>query len=407
MKNKKKMSSGITLIALVVTIIVLLILAGISITMLSGNNGILQRATQSKEETRGGAVQEQRDLWIVEQTSDQYVKTQSAKSLSILLNELGPNGQKLLTVDEIDTINETGQITIGSRTIVFKEILTIGSEYDKGNIKIGDKINYSANGTDNWIVFGKDNDGNVLLTTEIPVGSFSAEWKKENWFTWETDLDKACEDYSGTIQGKEIKARSIRIEDINRVTGFTEPTWKKYKLTTDEDGNGQYANGKINHYYPDEKSKTFVKATIDTTTDESESTDIPAREFFSNTYNYQQSEEEYKFSYNKDGIWTTETIDLTKNLKNVKNMKYVIGESGSYMQYYVASRSVSVGSDCTLFNGGWVGNGYVSTYGASFCYTNYNGVGVAYGPLDWGLRPIVELPSEIQVGVTNGTFDIK
>ena len=48
MKNNKKMSGGITLIALVVTIIVLLLLAGISIAMLSGNNGILQRATEAK-----------------------------------------------------------------------------------------------------------------------------------------------------------------------------------------------------------------------------------------------------------------------------------------------------------------------------------------------------------------------
>ena len=42
MKNNK----GITLIALVVTIIVLLILAGVSIAMLTGQNGILNRASQ-------------------------------------------------------------------------------------------------------------------------------------------------------------------------------------------------------------------------------------------------------------------------------------------------------------------------------------------------------------------------
>ena len=45
--NETKKDSGITLIALVVTIIVLLILAGISIMMLTGNNGILQK-TKSK-----------------------------------------------------------------------------------------------------------------------------------------------------------------------------------------------------------------------------------------------------------------------------------------------------------------------------------------------------------------------
>ena len=45
-----KRSKGITLIALVVTIIVLLILAGISISMLMGQNGILNRAAESKRE---------------------------------------------------------------------------------------------------------------------------------------------------------------------------------------------------------------------------------------------------------------------------------------------------------------------------------------------------------------------
>lgn len=44
-------NKGITLIALVITIIVLLILAGVSIAMLTGENGILNQANQAKEET--------------------------------------------------------------------------------------------------------------------------------------------------------------------------------------------------------------------------------------------------------------------------------------------------------------------------------------------------------------------
>ena len=47
MRNQK----GITLIALVITIIVLLILAGVSIAMLTGDNGILTRANDAKEDT--------------------------------------------------------------------------------------------------------------------------------------------------------------------------------------------------------------------------------------------------------------------------------------------------------------------------------------------------------------------
>ncbi len=50
-EHKKNKISGITLIALVVTVIVLLILAGISVSMLSGNNGIINKAGSAKEQT--------------------------------------------------------------------------------------------------------------------------------------------------------------------------------------------------------------------------------------------------------------------------------------------------------------------------------------------------------------------
>ncbi len=54
MKNQK----GVTLIALVITIIVLLILAGVSIAMLTGDNGILTQANKSQVSTIEGNVKE-------------------------------------------------------------------------------------------------------------------------------------------------------------------------------------------------------------------------------------------------------------------------------------------------------------------------------------------------------------
>ena len=53
MRNK-----GITLIALVVTIIILLILFGITITMLTGENSILKNASKSKEENEYAGINE-------------------------------------------------------------------------------------------------------------------------------------------------------------------------------------------------------------------------------------------------------------------------------------------------------------------------------------------------------------
>lgn len=58
MGNHFKQKKGITLIALVITIIVLLILAGISISMLSGDNGILQKTTTAKENTEKSQIEE-------------------------------------------------------------------------------------------------------------------------------------------------------------------------------------------------------------------------------------------------------------------------------------------------------------------------------------------------------------
>ncbi len=51
-------NNGITLIALVVTIIVLLILAGVSISMLTGQNGILNRVAEAKDKSEESETKE-------------------------------------------------------------------------------------------------------------------------------------------------------------------------------------------------------------------------------------------------------------------------------------------------------------------------------------------------------------
>ena len=58
MKNLKK-ENAITLIALVITIIVLLILAGVAISMLSGENGLLNQAARAKTTTEEKSTEEQ------------------------------------------------------------------------------------------------------------------------------------------------------------------------------------------------------------------------------------------------------------------------------------------------------------------------------------------------------------
>ena len=68
-KNREK---GITLIALVVSIIVLLVLAGVSISMLTGQNGILTRAAESKGKTEEAEKQENERMQGYEDTVREY-----------------------------------------------------------------------------------------------------------------------------------------------------------------------------------------------------------------------------------------------------------------------------------------------------------------------------------------------
>lgn len=71
-------NKGITLIALVITIIVLLILAGVSIAMLTGENGILKQANTAKVAQIEGEVKEKVNLAI--QSAKMYAEEKSVET---------------------------------------------------------------------------------------------------------------------------------------------------------------------------------------------------------------------------------------------------------------------------------------------------------------------------------------
>ena len=81
-KNK-----GITLIALVVTIIVLLILAGVSIQMLTGQTGILKQAQIAREETAKGQIKEDVQREILEKTMEKQGEDITAEELHDILDK--------------------------------------------------------------------------------------------------------------------------------------------------------------------------------------------------------------------------------------------------------------------------------------------------------------------------------
>ncbi len=76
---RKQKNKGITLIALVITIIVLLILAGVAIATLTGDNGVLTKASSSKIKNEQAIVKEQ----IILAYGEYQVDTQTSSNTKL------------------------------------------------------------------------------------------------------------------------------------------------------------------------------------------------------------------------------------------------------------------------------------------------------------------------------------
>ena len=113
-KKLMKKENAITLIALVVTIVVLLILAATSISMLAGENGIITQAQDAKLESRAGNVREEVELWRTENVLRKN-NNETQISKETMLTNLKEKG--ILYEEEIDRQNEI--ITIGKNEIPY------------------------------------------------------------------------------------------------------------------------------------------------------------------------------------------------------------------------------------------------------------------------------------------------
>ena len=103
----RKKNSGITLIALVVTIVILLILAGISIGALTGDNGIIDQAHTAKEDTEIASWEEQIDLAIIDAENKHRNPT-----LDDVKEELKNQG----IIDDYSQVDKDGVITTNKPT---------------------------------------------------------------------------------------------------------------------------------------------------------------------------------------------------------------------------------------------------------------------------------------------------
>ena len=236
MKLKLKNNKGVTLIALVITIIILSILAGVSITAVKGNKGIINKAKEAETETRGMSVEEARDLWEVHNE-----EVAAPKSLDTLLNELIE--KKLLTQQEKQEIlNSTPhQITIGSKTIIFTEppVALKPGEIVTGENKIHTKNGKAVIPKGFSIVPGLDDVSQGLVISDVANDTNDLG----NQFVWVpvTDMSKFVRQegyYNGSLDSRLSNCGEANEKGVNEKAVET--------ATTEIEAKGMYKSVKDN-----------------------------------------------------------------------------------------------------------------------------------------------------------------
>lgn len=186
------MKKGITLIALIITIIVLLILAGVSIALVIGDNGILNKAQSSKTKTLIGDVKDASEIIRGEYEINHEGKNPTAR---FIIEELINQGK--INISQVEDYgDDTG---IGVIVVEGEQVTIIGS--NSINMKIKGAF-YSLNYSKLYIL---DYDGNLYsiykektvddtellsvdLTSAIQVASNIKELYNEAYLTNDNEL---------------------------------------------------------------------------------------------------------------------------------------------------------------------------------------------------------------------------
>lgn len=185
MKTKFKNAKGITLIALVITIIVLLILAGVTIATLTGDNGILGKANEAKTKSDIVEVKEQAQLdisnWMAERIrngEDTVLDDATVKSIIESANQNNTNKY-------YSELTDTSIKTKKGNEILFSDLYTKTTpSFNPETLTIGTAINTDKYGwkvtnykkeeteTGGWRLFFQD-DNYAYLISDNCVGSYN------------------------------------------------------------------------------------------------------------------------------------------------------------------------------------------------------------------------------------------
>ena len=402
--QKLKNNKAITLIALVVTIVVLLILAGISISLVAGDNGLIKKARDARDETRYASIKEEVELWKADKSLAETTGG-SRESLNDFITrlKLKDNEQENVEKDASGKIKKI-TIKIGDKTIDLSDSKTLVEAFKDGEIKVGDYLNYNtkvdtsksyksetnqngwadqtytATQETSWRVLGlNESEDQLILISANPIAknmdtSSTNDWDKNPYLYMKgaysyVNCVEMLDGISGIYSTSLGTAKSLTAKEINRLLG----------VTVDK-----------------ENKKVYVNTAPDTNIDEGK--------VLGNTYTYKSTDytpESYIAGKNVDTnkipsvtsdaygyAWENLTINAT-----LKEMLFSgTTESDKFSKaYWLASPGVVADEIEAVFGPGCVGNGFVYEGGGLFGSNGY------WRADRLSVRPVVYLNSEVSV----------
>ena len=428
LKNK----NAITLIALVVTIVVLLILAGVTISLLLDENGIIAKSKDARNANRAGTIRDEISLWEADKVASEN-GAGSHESMDAFLTRLKTRG--LINDEDIQKIKDTRELQVGKEIIKFpSDAKTLVQAFKDEEIKVGDYLNYNdyvdetktcttttnengwadqkytATKDTYWQVLGLDETGErLMLISQSPIkkemkqkdqtgqevgrakirlasienavklgassgGSSTIDWETTPYLVLKgaysyVNCKQILNNISGIYSTSLGKAESLTAEEINRLIGVTvDYTNKKVYANSDPNTNIDKW-GVLGNQYTYKETDYTPESYINNKTNATAGTQTdPATAYY-----YQ---------------WGNLTIEDT--LKTIL-FNGTTRDANFAKSYWLASPAVGAGSVGAGFGPGCVVDGGVGAGGGLF------GSGGGWLAHSFGVRPVVYLESNITV----------
>lgn len=376
MKSKKlKSNKGITLIALIATIIILLILAGISISYLLGHNGLFSFVNSTEESTSVAEEREQLEVAIKDTKSGDYLDGRAGgitvEGLQASLDDIVGEGKTVVTstnggkievsettkaMDVVFVIDLSGSMNYGTSTTNF-----VTNSADTRMYAVVSALNESiktlAQNERNRVSVVTFETSSSVKTELTPLTKENQEkeyfkYTKDRWSNygeltcnigrgWKKDVEGGTYTQSGVksaydvLNNKDNDSSTVYRENIPVIIMITdgEPTYgdsdyDNVNTRSYNTGSGSSTSGKLGYY------------------------NVMTAQYYKEMLNkkYNNSAYFYTICMGIDSNFIRALLDPTE--ENINNCRYSRGEAGDLYDYLTSDRYYTY--EESYANGSWV-----------------------------------------------------